>query len=55
MNVLFCEYIIKVKLKLVEICLFNFNYILIEIVDEFSFIDVSYFFKIFKCYIGMFI
>lgn len=47
------EYIIKVKLKLVEICLFNFDFMFIEIVEELSFMDVSYLFKIFKCYMGM--
>ena len=47
------EYIIKAKLKLVEIRLLNSNYTLTEIADELSFTDVSHLSKTFKKYIGM--
>ena len=47
------EYIIKAKLKLVEIRLLNSNYTLTEIADELSFTDVSHLSKTFKRYIGM--
>lgn len=47
------EYIIKAKLKLVEIRLLNSNYTLTEIADELSFTDVSHLSKTFKKYTGM--
>ncbi len=47
------EYIIKAKLKLVEIRLLNSNYTLTEIADELSFTDVSHLSKTFKRYTGM--
>lgn len=47
------EYIIKTKLKLVEIRLLNSNYNLTEIANELSFTDVSHLSKIFKKYSGM--
>ena len=47
------EYIIKTKLKLVEIRLLNSNYNLSEIATELSFTDVSHLSKTFKKYTGM--
>ncbi|NRB46936.1 MAG: helix-turn-helix transcriptional regulator [Saprospiraceae bacterium] len=52
-NVSLREYIIKAKLKLVEIRLLNSNYSLTEIADELSFTDVSHLSKTFKRYTGM--
>lgn len=46
-------YIIKAKLKLVEIRLLNSDYTLTEIADELSFTDVSHLSKTFKRYTGM--
>ena len=46
------EYIIKAKLKLVEIRLLNSNYTLTEIADELGFTDVSHLSKTFKKYVG---
>lgn len=47
------EYIIKAKLKLVEIRLLNSNYTLTEIAAELSFTDVSHLSKTFKRYTGI--
>jgi len=47
------EYIIKAKLKLVEIRLLNSNYTLTEIANELNFTDVSHLSKTFKKYTGM--
>lgn len=47
------EYIIKAKLKLVEIRLLNSDYTLTEIAEELSFTDVSHLSKTFKRYTGM--
>lgn len=47
------EYIIKAKLRWVEIRLLNSNYTLTEIAHELSFTDVSHLSKIFKKYSGM--
>lgn len=47
------EYIIKSKLKLVEIRLLNSNYTLTEIAAELNFTDVSHLSKTFKRYTGM--
>lgn len=47
------EYIIKAKLKLVEIRLLNSDYTLTEIAAELSFTDVSHLSKTFKKYAGM--
>ena len=47
------EYIIKAKLKRVEIRLLNSDYTLTEIADELSFTDVSHLSKTFKRYTGM--
>ena len=47
------EYIIKSKLKLVEIRLLNSNYTLTEIADELSFTDASHLSKTFKKYTGL--
>lgn len=47
------EYIIKARLKLVEIRLLNSDYTLTEIADELSFTDVSHLSKTFKKYTGM--
>ncbi len=47
------EYIIKAKLKLVEIRLLNSNYTLTEIANELSFTDVSHLSKTFKKYTGV--
>ncbi|MFK7906500.1 MAG: AraC family transcriptional regulator [Chitinophagales bacterium] len=47
------EYIIKAKLKLVEIRLLNSDYTLTEIAAELSFTDVSHLSKTFKRYSGM--
>ena len=47
------EYIMKAKLKLVEIRLLNSDYTLTEIAAELSFTDVSHLSKTFKRYTGM--
>lgn len=47
------EYIIKAKLKLVEIRLLNSSYTLTEIADDLGFTDVSHLSKIFKRYAGV--
>jgi len=47
------EYIIKSKLKLVEIRLLNSDYTLSEIANELSFTDASHLSKTFKKYTGM--
>ncbi|MCT4580340.1 MAG: AraC family transcriptional regulator [Flavobacteriales bacterium] len=47
------EYIIKAKLKLVEIRLINSDYTLSEIADELNFTDVSHLSKTFKKYTGV--
>jgi len=47
------EYIIKAKLKLVEIRLLNSDYTLTEIADDLGFTDVSHLSKTFKRYVGM--
>ena len=47
------EYIIKAKLKLVEIRLLNSDYTLTEIAHELSFTDVSHLSKTFKKHVGM--
>ncbi len=47
------EYIIKAKLRLVEIRLLNSDYNLTEIAEELSFTDVSHLSKTFKRYTGM--
>ena len=47
------EYIIKAKLKLVEIRLLNSDFTLTEIAEELSFTDVSHLSKTFKRYTGM--
>ncbi|KAA3634818.1 MAG: AraC family transcriptional regulator [Bacteroidetes bacterium] len=47
------EYIIKAKLKLVEIRLLNSDYTLTEIAEELSFTDVSHLSKTFKKYTGL--
>jgi len=47
------EYIIKAKLKLVEIRLLNSNYTLSQIANELSFTDVSHLSKTFKKYTGI--
>ena len=52
-NVSLREYIIKAKLKLVEIRLLNSDYTLTEIADELSFTDVSHLSKTFKKHTGM--
>ncbi|WP_282054917.1 AraC family transcriptional regulator [Maribacter luteus] len=46
------EYILKAKLKLVEIRLLNSDYTLTEIVDDLGFTDVSHLSKTFKRYVG---
>ncbi|SEA52725.1 transcriptional regulator, AraC family [Flavobacterium gillisiae] len=46
------EYIIKAKIKLVEIRLLNSDYTLTEIADELGFTDVSHLSKTFKRYVG---
>jgi AraC family transcriptional regulator len=46
------EYIIKAKLKLVEIRLLNSNFTLTEIADDLGFTDVSHLSKTFKKYTG---
>ncbi|QTD37897.1 helix-turn-helix domain-containing protein [Polaribacter batillariae] len=46
------EYIIKAKLKLVEIRLLNSDYTLTQIADELAFTDVSHLSKTFKRYVG---
>ncbi len=47
------EYIIKAKLKLVEIRVLNSDYTLTEIADELGFTDVSHLSKTFKRYVGV--
>lgn len=47
------EYIIKAKLRLVEIRLLNSNFTVTEIADELNFTDVSHLSKTFKRYTGM--
>ena len=47
------DYIIKAKLKLVEIRLLNSDHTLTEIADELRFTDVSHLSKTFKRYTGM--
>jgi len=47
------EYIIKARLKLVEIRVLNSNYTLTEIADELGFTDVSHLSKTFKRYTGI--
>ena len=47
------EYIIKAKIKLVEIRLLNSDYTLTEIADELGFTDVSHLSKTFKRYGGL--
>jgi len=47
------EYIIKARLKLVEIRLLNSNYTLTEIANELNFTDVSHLSKTFKKYTGV--
>ncbi|SHI85391.1 AraC family transcriptional regulator [Pseudozobellia thermophila] len=47
------EYIIKARLKLVEIRLLNSDYSLGEIADELGFTDVSHLSKTFKRYVGL--
>tara|TARA_R110002124_G_scaffold102025_2_gene249922 strand:+ start:140 stop:1027 length:888 start_codon:yes stop_codon:yes gene_type:complete len=46
------EYIIKAKLKLVEVRLLNSDYTLTEIADDLGFTDVSHLSKTFKRYVG---
>ena len=46
------EYIIKAKLKLVEIRLLNSDFTLTQIADELGFTDVSHLSKTFKRYAG---
>ena len=47
------EYIIKAKLKLVEIRLINSDYTLTQIADELGFTDISHLSKTFKRYTGI--
>ena len=47
------EYILKAKIRLVEIRLLNSDYTLTEIANELSFTDVSHLSKTFKRYTGM--
>jgi len=47
------EYIIKVKLKLVEIRLLNSDFTLTQIADDLGFTDVSHLSKTFKRYSGI--
>lgn len=47
------EYIIKAKLKLVEIRLLNSDYSLSEIADDLGFTDVSHLSRTFKKYVGV--
>lgn len=47
------EYIIKAKLKLVEIRLLNSDYTLSEIADDLGFTDVSHLSKTFRRYVGV--
>ena len=47
------EYIIKVKLKLVEIRLLNSDFTLTQIADDLGFTDVSHLSKTFKRYTGI--
>jgi AraC-like DNA-binding protein len=51
-NMALREYIIKAKLKLVEIRLLNSDYTLTEIADDLGFTDVSHLSKTFKKYTG---
>ncbi|OEK08441.1 AraC family transcriptional regulator [Flavivirga aquatica] len=52
-NIPLKEYIIKSKLKLVEIRLLNSDYTLTEIADDLGFTDVSHLSKTFKRYTGI--
>ncbi|MFK7946537.1 MAG: AraC family transcriptional regulator [Saprospiraceae bacterium] len=52
-NISLREYIIKAKLRLVEIRLLNSNYTLTEIANELRFTDVSHLSKTFKKYTGI--
>lgn len=52
-NVSLREYIIKTKLRLVEIRLLNSDLTLTEIAEELSFTDVSHLSKTFKRYVGI--
>ncbi len=52
-NISLREYIIKARLKLVEIRLLNSDYSLTEIANELSFTDVSHLSKTFKKYTGV--
>ncbi|PHI18147.1 AraC family transcriptional regulator [Lewinellaceae bacterium SD302] len=52
-NVSLREYIIKTKLKLVEIRLLNSDLTLTEIAEELNFTDVSHLSKTFKRYVGI--
>lgn len=47
------EYIIKAKLKLVEIRLLNSNFTISEIADDLGFTDASHLSKTFKRYVGL--
>ena len=47
------EYIIKAKLKLVEIRLLNSDFTLTQIADDLGFTDVSHLSKTFKRYVGI--
>ncbi|MCF8244266.1 MAG: AraC family transcriptional regulator [Saprospiraceae bacterium] len=53
LNMSLTDYILKAKLKLVEIRLLNSDYTLTEIAQELSFTDVSHLSKTFKRYTGM--
>lgn len=53
LNISLREYIIKSRLKLVEIRLLNSDFTLTEITDDLGFTDVSHLSKIFKRYIGI--
>ncbi|WP_010135781.1 AraC family transcriptional regulator [Ochrovirga pacifica] len=53
MQVSLREYIIKAKLKMVEIRLLNSDYTLTEIADDLGFTDVSHLSKTFKRYAGI--
>jgi YesN/AraC family two-component response regulator len=52
-NIPLREYIIKAKLKLVEIRLLNSNFTLTQIADDLGFADVSHLSKTFKRYVGL--
>ncbi len=51
-NISLREYIIKARLKVVEIRLLNSDYTLAEIADDLGFTDVSHLSKTFKRYVG---